>query len=210
MTTPPPLRVTAFLGARCIAAGPLVEVALTAKAGLDATPNQTLLVFNDADGQVVDLDLRGGAEEISARLASSLPSPNAEPLPNSEPRGKGRPKLGVIAREITLLPRHWDWLASQPGGASVVLRRLVDEARRADDAKGGTRQTQDSAYCFMAALAGDLPGFEDAVRALFAGDRARFEQFVALWPPDIGDYATRLAYGADGKTKANLASQSQL
>ncbi len=196
MTKQAAFQVTAFLGFKRIAQGPLATVALAAKASQGAAPEQPLLVFNDATGQVIDLDLRGSAEEISARYALLMPALPEDISPLDEPRGKGRPKLGVIAREVTLLPRHWDWLAQQPGGASVILRRLVEDARRAEETKGNTRQAQETAYRFMAALAGDLPDFEEATRALFAGDRVRFGQFIASWPRDIRDYATQLAFGS--------------
>ena len=109
------------------------------------------------------------------------------------PRGPGRPRLGVVPREVTLLPRHWQWLASQPGGASVALRRLVDEARRSSVGRDRVRRAQEVSYRVMTALAGDLPGFEDALRALFARDGAAFDRHVATWPDDVRDYARRLA-----------------
>jgi hypothetical protein len=96
-----------------------------------------------------------------------------------------------------LLPRHWDWLSSQPGGASVVLRRLVEQERRAGDTKHERRSAQEAAYKFMSAMAGDLPGFEEATRALFANDRSRFEEQIASWPGDIRAYAITLAKMAD-------------
>ena len=111
-----------------------------------------------------------------------------------EPRGRGRPKLGVVAREVTLLPRHWDWLAAQPGGASVALRKLVDEARRASGDKDRSAQARDAAYHFMSAMAGNLPQFEEASRALFADDRRRFTGLIADWPADIRDHIVKLAY----------------
>src|SRR3546814_490284 len=111
------------------------------------------------------------------------------------PRGRGRPKLGVTAREVTLLPRHWDWLAAQPGGASVALRKLVEQAMRDD--RQTRRAAQEAAYRVMTALAGDLPGYEEAIRALFAGDRQRFEQQIAGWPADLRDYVTRLAFNGE-------------
>jgi hypothetical protein len=177
---------SAFDGARMIAAGPLKEVALAVKAALAAGAAGPVLTFGDADGAVIDLDLRGSDAEIVARLGASVDE--APP-----PRGRGRPKLGVVAREVTLLPRHWDWLATQPGGASAALRRLVEEARRSGGAKDRERAAQEAGYRFMAAMAGDLPGFEEAARALFAKDRARFERHVASWPDDVSAYAAKLA-----------------
>jgi hypothetical protein len=112
------------------------------------------------------------------------------------PRGPGRPRLGVVAREVTLLPRHWEWLGEQPGGASAALRRIVDEARRGSHDKDRVRKAQEAAYRFLSAMAGDLPGFEEANRALFAGDAARFEREVAGWPSDVRDHATTLARAA--------------
>jgi hypothetical protein len=175
---------TAFEGPRRLASGPLEEVALTVRARLEAQPDAPVLVFEDETGKVLDLDLRGSAPEVLARLA---PAPEA-------PRGRGRPKLGVEGREVTLLPRHWDWLAAQPGGASVTLRRLVEAARRATGA--GRRPAQDRAYRFMAALAGDAPGYEEALRALYAADAAAFEAHTAPWPADLRDHARALAHPA--------------
>ena len=139
---------------------------------------------------VIDLDLRGTKADILARLAQH---PSAQPKARPEHRGRGRPKLGVVAREVTLLPRHWEWLASQPGGASVVLRRLVEQERRGGGSKQQRRAAQEAAYKFMSAIAGDLPGFEEATRALFADNRTRFEEQIADWPSDISRYATKLA-----------------
>ena len=109
------------------------------------------------------------------------------------PRGPGRPKLGVVAREITLLPRHWEWLAQQPGGASVAIRKLVEEARRTGEDKDRIRAGQEAAYRFMSAMAGNKPHYEEAIRALFAGDPVRFEELIAGWPADVRDHAARLA-----------------
>jgi hypothetical protein len=114
-----------------------------------------------------------------------------------ESRGRGRPKLGVIAREVTLLPRHWEWLAAQPGGGSVALRKLVDEARRSNSERDGALAAQERAYYFISAMAGDMPGFEEASRALFANDKSMFNERIAGWPPDVRTYAAWLAYGDD-------------
>lgn len=139
-------------------------------------------VFDRETGKAVDLDLRGAEPEIATRY-------QAPPVP---PQGRGRPKLGVVAREVTLLPRHWEWLAQQPGGASTALRRLVEAARAADGGATALRARTEAAYQFMAAMAGDLPGFEDGARALFAGDRPRFEQCISAWPADIRDETLRI------------------
>jgi uncharacterized protein len=118
----------------------------------------------------------------------------AEPAASSEPRGRGRPKLGVVAREVTLLPRHWEWLNAQPGGASVALRKLVDDARRTSGDRDRERAARDAAYHFMSAMAGNLAHFEEASRALFADDRRRFVEQIASWPTDIREHAVNLAY----------------
>jgi hypothetical protein len=179
---------TAFSGVRRIAHGALPEVALAVKAALAADPAASLLTFDDATGRVIDLDLRGSDADVLARLTP--PAPTEEDAPA---RSRGRPKLGVVAREVTLLPRHWDWLAAQPGGASHALRRLVDDARRKEAGSGDQRAAQEAAYVFMLAMAGNLPGFEEAARSLFAGDAARLMQHTAAWPADIREHVQKLA-----------------
>jgi hypothetical protein len=188
MSEPRTTNCSAFDGGRLIAAGPLKDVALAVKAALAAGAAGPVLTFSDADGAVVDLDLRGSDAEIVARLGASV-----DEAP--QPRGRGRPKLGVVAREVTLLPRHWDWLAAQPGGASVALRRLVEQARRSDGGATEANQAKAAAFRFLSATAGNLPGFEEALRALFASDRANFAERASRWPTDVRDYATRLAFG---------------
>ena len=148
-----------------------------------------ILIFDDTSGALVDLDLREPTPDASA-------SASAEPAPESAPRSVGRPKLGVVAREVTLLPRHWDWLSRQPGGASVALRRLVEEARRIHQGRDAVRESREAAYRFMTAMAGSLEGFEEAARALFAGDQPRFAALVAAWPTDVAAYLQRLAAGS--------------
>jgi len=176
-------RFVAFAGASRVAAGPLPHVAVAARRAQDRDPAAAVLIFDRRTAEVVDLDLRGTEAEITARLTP----------PPADPARRGRPKLGVVAREVTLLPRHWDWLARQPGGASVTLRRLVEIARKADVETGDARARTAAAYRFMAAMAGDLPGFEAAARALFAGDRARLETHMYRWPSDIREEALRFA-----------------
>jgi hypothetical protein len=115
--------------------------------------------------------------------------------------------LGVVAREVTLLPRHWEWLAAQSGGASVALRKLVEEARRTHGEKDRLRRTQERAYCFMSAIAGDLPGFEEAARALFASDRPKFTERIAHWPADLRDHTLWLAYDDGAQISAVVSDE---
>lgn len=184
---------TAFVGHRLLATGPLRDVALAVKAAGDTV--DSILVFNDATGAPIDLDLRGSDQDVLRRLepASSAPVMEADEAATLEPRGRGRPRLGVVAREVTLLPRHWEWLNGQRGGASVALRKLVEEARRALPEQERKRQSQEGAYRAMSALAGNLPSFEEASRALFANDAARLADLAQAWPEDIGRYVLRLA-----------------
>lgn len=181
----------AFCAGEKLAAGSQSEVALAVKAALEADDRRQILVFDAATSRPIDFDLRGDAAAILRRLASSASEDNAarEPMP-ARP---GRPKLGVVAREVTLLPRHWDWLAAQPGGASVTLRKLVEAARRQQAGGDARRQAQEAAYRFMSAMTGDAPGFEEATRALFAGDRGTFENLIAAWPDDLRDHIRDLA-----------------
>ena len=168
----------AFLGDRRLAAGPLAEVARAVAAC--AEPGRALILL--ADGRPIDLDLRGTPDEVAARLPASS---------GGEPRGRGRPKLGVTAREVTLLPRHWDWLARQPGGASVALRKLVEAAQK--DPREEARVAREAAYRAMTVLAGDRPNYEEATRALFAGDGEALGRLIADWPVDIRDHLLTLA-----------------
>ncbi|OYX13270.1 MAG: hypothetical protein B7Z15_07860 [Rhizobiales bacterium 32-66-8] len=198
---------TAFVGMRQFASGTRSDVALAVKAQEAEGDSAPILVFDDQSGAVIDFDLRGTQAEVVARLreagdaghavtdavtdgATGRPSGAPSEL---SPRTRGRPKLGVVAREVTLLPRQWEWLASQPGGASQVLRRLVDEARRTDGGQTRTKAAREVAYRFLSALAGDLPGFEEVIRALFAGDAEGFADRMTPWPGDVRAHALKLA-----------------
>ncbi|MDB5616374.1 DUF2239 family protein [Tardiphaga sp.] len=179
---------SAFAGDRLLATGPLAEVAIAVKMASGGAIAAPILIFDDRTGRAIDLDLRGSHREIVARL----PQPPLESAVETAPRGRGRPKLGVVSREVTLLPRHWDWLNARPGGASVALRKLVEEARRVHADADRIRAARDAAYHFMSAMAGDRPHFEEAARALFAGDEARFAALIADWPGDIRAHLLRL------------------
>lgn len=180
-----------------------MEVALKAKRAQEGDSSASTLIFDNLTGRTVEVDTRGTEAEVATRLkptprtqetpdASSLLAADAE-APSEVSKGRGRPKLGVTAREVTLLPRHWEWLATQPGGASVALRKLVEEARRTCAEKDRLRQTLERTYHFISVLAGDLPGFEESSRALFAGNVSKFSECMAAWPADVRDHAMWLA-----------------
>jgi uncharacterized protein len=197
---------TAFQAARRIARGPLIDVALAVKAASAATEAAPCLIFDDRTGGVVDVDLRGSTADIAGRLveqarreerAERAARRGAAFVPAGA-QGPGRPKLGVVAREVTLLPRHWDWLGAQPGGASQALRRLIDAARRADGGRTEARAAQAATYAFLSAVAGDLPGFEEVARALFAGGGERLSALMTAWPADICSHAEALLGGGGG------------
>ena len=181
---------SAFQGTRRLASGALEEVAIAAARA--TVRGHQPLVFSDATGAQVDLDLRGEEEEIRARHRPAAPV-GATAATDGPPRGRGRPRLGVVAREVTLLPDQWEWLAAQPGGASVALRKLVQQARRAGTSRERLRRSQERSYKVMVALAGDRPGFEEAARALFAGDLQALGSRIDAWPRDIREHVLRLA-----------------
>jgi hypothetical protein len=192
---------TVFAGSRRIRTGTLADVAIAAKDAITQGEPNPVLIFNDATSHVVDVDFRGSDADVIARITaashaeeSGVDDAGESPYRESEiPRPRGRPRLGVVAREVTLLPRHWDWLATQPGGASAAVRRLVDQARQNSVDSDRLRQAKESAYRFMSAMAGNEGGFEEATRALFANDNARFTELTEHWPRDVRDHARTLA-----------------
>jgi hypothetical protein len=179
---------TAFDGHRLIASGPVADVALAAKRAIDAGAAGPVLVFDDLSSRPVEIDFRGSIDDVLARLQAQDALGTAPPA-----RGPGRPKLGVVAREVTLLPRHWDWLAAQSGGASATLRRLVEDARRDAHGRDRARQSSEALDRFMQAMAGDLPNYEEASRAYWRGERERFAELIRVWPADVREHAQRLA-----------------
>lgn len=184
------LTFTAFSGSEKIAAGDIKDVASEVKEHLKKETRSTVLIFNDRTGEQVDIDLRGTAEALAKRLEGLFPSEEAE---TEVVKGPGRPKLGVVSREITLLPAQWDWLSRQPGGASVTLRKLVEEARKKNLAKDIIRMSQDATYKFMHVMAGDMPHYEEALRALYAKDKEKFTKFISGWPKDVREHSKKLA-----------------
>jgi len=191
--TPPIDTHTAFCGPLAVGRGSLATVALAAHRVLAKDPTAVVTIICHDTGRTVDLDLRGTEAEVAQRHAApDAPAP-VDGVDAGRPRGRGRPRLGVVAREVTLLPEHWDWLAGQPGGASVALRKLVLQAMRGSAGADGLRHAQERAYAFMSTMGGDLPGFEEATRALFAGDADGLAAHIAAWPPDVRHLVARLA-----------------
>ena len=176
---------TAFRGTTILASGALSQVLAALKPQFDLDPGAVFLIFEDATGKQVDFDLRGTLSEVQARYAQP-----------AQRVGPGRPKLGVVAREISLLPRHWEWLERQPSGASAAIRRLVDEARKLNPGEQQAKSAVEAAGRFLTAMAGNLPEYEEASRALYARDRTRFNDLSASWPEDIRLHAQRLIQGA--------------
>jgi hypothetical protein len=172
----------AFVGETLIASGPLESILPIVKAEFDQNASTLFLIFEEQSGRQVDFDLRGALNQVVARA-----------LPARPRSGPGRPKLGVVSREISLLPRHWAWLEQQPNGASAALRRLVDQARKREPGEQRARLAREAVGRFMTAMAGNLPGYEEATRALYAVNRAKFEDLILHWPRDIRAYVQRRA-----------------
>jgi hypothetical protein len=170
---------TAFASDRIVAAGAMADLLRAVKRHLDRHPDAGVLIFDDQTGQQVDFDLRGRLDDVLARETPPAPGP-------------GRPRLGVVSREVSLLPRHWEWLEQQPNGISAALRRIVDEASKRNPDAQRARRARDAASRVMTALAGDRPGFEEASRALFAGDHARLQSLTRRWPIDLRRHLARL------------------
>jgi len=189
---------TAFAGNRLLASGSLADTVRRTKRHIDRGTSTPVLVFEDQTGVQVDFDWRGDADDVLARLARHPYLAPRAATPEPPRSGPGRPKLGVVSREVSLLPRHWTWLGDQPGGASGALRKLVDEARRRDVASGDARRAREAASRFMWAMAGELPGFEEASRALCADDSERLCKLIRRWPRDVRAHLERLLAAACG------------
>lgn len=176
---------TAFLGTDLLASGTRNEVLAALKNQFDRGADVPVLTFEDQTGTQVDFDMRGTLADVLARY---------RPAPVRV--GPGRPKLGVVPREVSLLPRHWEWLEEQPSGASAAIRRLVDEARKRAPGQQEARSAIDAAARFLSAMAGNLPGYEEATRALYARDSEQLEELIRAWPEDLRLHISRLVSGA--------------
>jgi hypothetical protein len=190
------LYYTAFLGVGVIASGSLQHVVSTVKDALDDRELTQLLIFDDSTGKPIDVDFRGNTDDVLKRLGEPLGDLPGTEVNDQPTRRVGRPKLGVVSGEVTLLPRHWEWLKSQPGGASVTLRKLIDEARHTGEKQSNIRESQEATYNFMTAMAGNFHQYEEALRALYAGDLDRFYHFIDDWAPDIRNHVKKLAANA--------------
>ena len=188
----PPSTCTAFAGHRCVGSGSLTQVAREVKVVSDRGEEEPILVFNDRTGESIELDLRGTIKEVVERVGRLEKSGDTIAKEKPRNRGPGRPKLGVIPREVTLLPGQWDWLDEQPGGASAALRRLIYDAKLSSQGKDHARQAQEAVYRFMTTMAGNFPGFEEALRAFYRRDHARFGMLVKEWPKDVCRHLKKL------------------
>jgi hypothetical protein len=191
VTYSPDLECAAFVGSELIASGALAEVVHEVKRHHDQKPNDLILIFDNQKSNVIEVDLRGTMEEVFARLDSGKAVEEVQ----AKPKRPGRPKLGVVSKEITLLPRHWEWLREQRGGASLTLRKLVGRAMMVDDGNAQLRKAQQSTYHLMTAVAGDLPNYEEAIRALFAADGPTFAQQIAVWPDGLRAHIEHISKG---------------
>jgi hypothetical protein len=179
---------TAFEGNKLILQGSLAEVILKIKKRLGKSNNSPILIFSDTTGQTIDFNFQGTEKDVLKRLETFVSGGAPK-----ETSGPGRPKLGVIAREVSLLPRHWEWLATQSGGASATLRKLVDDAKKKFVDGNTVKQAQERTYKFMSVMAGDLKGYEEALRALYKRDQKKFLAHIEDWPNDLKTHATELA-----------------
>jgi hypothetical protein len=170
-----------------VAKGTLPEVALKIKRLMGKADNSPIRIFSDATGGTMEFNFQGSEKDVLKRLEIFV---GEEATDGS---GPGRPRLGVVSREVSLLPRHWEWLASQSGGASAVLRRLVEEARKKTSEGNSIKRNQEKAYKFMSVIAGDLPGYEEALRALYRKDQKNFLIHTGGWPHDVKAHTARLA-----------------
>jgi hypothetical protein len=183
----------AFAGARLVAAGELAEVLPKLKERFERDGSDMVLVFEIETGRQVDFDLSGTLEEVLERVALAAV------------RGPGRPKLGVSSREVSLLPRHWDWLEQQPMGISGALRRLVEDAIKGQSGQDRARAIRAALGRILTAMAGNRPNFEEATRALFAGDTKRFASLVERWPKDVREFALERAREAARSERATAS-----
>ena len=185
-----PSSYTAFEGLKIRFQGSLGEVVIQVKKRLGKSEHSPVLIISDLTGKVMDFNFHGTLKDVQKRLEVFVSQAEEGP---KDAGGPGRPKLGVISREVSLLPRHWEWLASQSGGASAALRKLVEDAKRQALDSGSIKEAQARTYKFMSVIAGDLQGYEEALRALYRRDGKKFQTQIEAWPSDVQKYIKSLA-----------------
>lgn len=179
---------TAFEGVNLLFQGELSEVILKVKTHLGSSENSSVLIFSDETGKSMDFNFHGSKQDVLKRLETFTTSDGVNPS-----NGPGRPRLGVVSREVSLLPNHWEWLATQDGGASATLRRLVEEARKKFSQSLSIKQIQERVYRVMSVLMGDYLGYEEALRALYKRDLKTFQVKTQNWPKDVREYLTKMS-----------------
>lgn len=179
---------TAFIHHTLLIQGSLEKVVLKVKNQVEQHPASAILIFSDSTGKEMDFDFSGSEDDVLRRLEKFIGKNEPQSV-----SGPGRPKLGVVSREVSLLPRHWEWLSNQPGGASVTLRRLIDETKKQTSSRELIKQAQERAYKFMTTMAGNLSNYEESLRALFSKDKKLFEDLISDWPKDIKKHTLKLA-----------------
>lgn len=183
------LKYTAFENHKILCRGNLNQVILKVKKRIDKGSNASLIIFSDDTGKSMDFNFQGSEEDVLKRLVVFHKDPDS----TESIGGPGRPKLGVVSREVSLLPRHWEWLATQSGGASATLRKLVEEAKKKTATLHETKASQERTYKFMSVMAGDLKGYEEALRALYRKDKKLFLMHIHEWPEDIREHSLELS-----------------
>ncbi len=170
-------RYSSFIGDRHLFTGDLKGMLSQTHAYISRHGEEGLLIFDNFSGRQIDYNFRVSLEEL---LGKELP-----PTPK---KGPGRPRLGVVCGEISLLPRHWDWLQRQRQSASATIRRLIEAAMKEASPEEKTREAIDAAGKFLWTMAGNLSDFEEASRALYAQKWHILDAITAAWPEDIAKH----------------------
>ena len=182
------INYTAFENKKILTEGNLNEVATIVFHRLKENKSANILIFSDQSGRIIDLGFSGTERQMLERLKIYCHQ-EIQSYP-----GAGRPRLGVVTREISLLPKHWEWLLGQDGGASACLRKLIDEKMSESELpKKAIMFAQEKTYKFLHAIAGDLPNFENAIRYLYRKDQSSFLKQISDWPDDVQTYALKLS-----------------
>lgn len=176
---------TVFENDEVLLRGSETEVRQAVRRARAVRPLGKLIAFFDDNGEDFEV------EYVPPGTADAIPEPLVE---ENLVRKAGRPRLGVVAREVTLLPRHWEWLETQPSGPSAALRRLVESARRDSAPADRTRRSVEATYRFLYTMVGNTAFFPELCRALFRRDWERFDAQLGSWVAwELGEYARMLS-----------------